>query len=115
MEEFGVAGVVGVIVYLAVLGLMITSMWKIFSKAGQPGWASIIPVYNIVVLLEIAGKPGWWFFLMLIPGVNIFISIILWHSISLSFGKGVGFTVGIFFLGIVFLPILAFSDAEYFD
>ena len=92
---------------------MIASMWTIFSKAGKPGWASIVPIYNLIVLLEIVGKPWWWLFLMLIPIVNIVILIIVWHNLSLSFGKGGGFTVGLILLGIIFLPILAFGDAKY--
>ncbi|MEA2043640.1 MAG: DUF5684 domain-containing protein, partial [Bacteroidota bacterium] len=54
---------VGVIIYLAIIVLMIASLWKIFEKAGKPGWASIIPIYNLIVLLEIVGKPVWWFIL----------------------------------------------------
>ena len=92
---------------------MIASMWTIFSKAGKPGWASIVPIYNLIVLLEIVGKPWWWLFLMLIPIVNIVILIIVYHNLSLSFGKGGGFTVGLILLGIIFLPILAFGDAKY--
>ena len=105
--------VVIIVIYLAIIVLMIASMWTIFSKAGKPGWASIVPIYNLIVLLEIVGKPWWWLFLMLIPIVNIVILIIVWHNLSLSFGKGGGFTVGLILLGIIFLPILAFGDAKY--
>lgn len=104
---------VGIIIYLVIIVLMIASMWTIFSKAGKPGWASIVPIYNLIVLLEVVGKPWWWLLLMLIPIVNIIILIIVWHNLSLSFGKGGGFTVGLILLGIIFLPILAFSDATY--
>ena len=92
---------------------MIASIWTIFSKAGKPGWASIVPIYNLIVLLEIVGKPSWWLLLMLIPIVNIVILIIVYHNLSLSFGKDGGFTVGLILLGIIFLPILAFGDAKY--
>ncbi|MEI8136865.1 MAG: DUF5684 domain-containing protein [Bacteroidota bacterium] len=102
-----------IVIYLAIIVLMIASMWTIFSKAGKPGWASIVPIYNLIVLLEIVGKPWWWLLLMLIPIVNIVILIIVWHNLSLSFGKGGGFTVGLILLGIIFLPILAFGDAKY--
>ena len=102
-----------VIIYLAIIVLMVASIWTIFAKAGKPGWASIIPIYNLIVLLEVVGKPWWWLFLMFIPIVNIIILIIVYHNLSLSFGKGGGFTVGIILLGIVFIPILAFSDATY--
>ncbi|MFT3738222.1 MAG: DUF5684 domain-containing protein [Breznakibacter sp.] len=102
-----------ILIYFAIVVLMIASMWVIFSKAGKPGWASIIPIYNVIVLLEIVGKPWWWLLLMLVPVVNLIILIVVYHNLSLSFGKGAGFTVGLLLLGIVFLPILAFGDAQY--
>ena len=92
---------------------MIASGWKIFSKAGQPGWAAYVPVYNLLVLLEIVGKPWWWLLLMLIPVVNIVLLIIVLNNLSRSFGKGAGFTVGMIFLGFIFMPILAFGSAKY--
>src|ERR1051326_4433149 len=69
-------GVMG-IVYLAVIVLLVAAMWKIFVKAGKPGWAAIVPIYNLIVLLEIAGRPLWWFLLMLIPLVNLVMFIIV--------------------------------------
>lgn len=102
-----------VIIWLALAILMIASFWKIFTKAGKPGWASIIPFYNIYVMLQIAGKPGWWLILYFIPLVNLIIGIIVIVALAQSFGKGVGFAVGIIFLGIIFYPILAFGDARY--
>ncbi len=102
-----------IVLYVAILILMIAAIWKVFTKAGKPGWASIVPIYNIIVLLEVVGKPWWWLLLMLIPIVNIVIVIIVYHKLSLSFGKGSGFTVGLILLGIIFLPILGFGDAQY--
>ncbi|MGI9545161.1 MAG: DUF5684 domain-containing protein [Cyclobacteriaceae bacterium] len=116
MESTEVGPVLGIvmgIIYLAVIVLMIASMWKIFTKAGKPGWAAIIPIYNIVVLLEIVKKPVWWVVLMLIPFVNIVISIMVAHQLALSFGRDVGFTIGLVLLGIIFYPILGFGDAQY--
>ncbi len=101
------------IISLAIVVLMIASLWKIYSKAGQPGWASIVPLYNFLLLLKIVKKPWWWLLLMLIPIVNFVLIIIVYHRISVSFGKGGGFTVGILLLPFVFLPILAFSDVQY--
>jgi hypothetical protein len=120
MEEYsydnGVAssifGVVGII-YLAIAILMIVSYWKIFEKAGKPGWASIIPIYNFIVFLEIVGKPWWWLLLMLIPFVNFFIILYLIHLFAKSFGKDVVWTIFIILLGIVAIPMLAFGDAKY--
>ncbi|MFC2137946.1 DUF5684 domain-containing protein [Bacteroidota bacterium] len=93
--------------------LMIVSLWMIFQKAKKPGWASIIPIYNIIVLLQIVGKPWWWLILFLIPGVNIVFLIWTFNLLSKSFGKDVGFTIGLIILSVVFYPILAFGSAEY--
>ncbi len=112
-DFMGTMGTTTVIVYLAIFILMIVSYWKIYEKAGQPGWASIIPIYNIYILLKIVGKPGWWILLMFIPVVNIVIGIWVTNLLSKSFGKDVGFTLGLIFLGIIFYPILAFGDAKY--
>ena len=101
--------VISLLITLAV----IVAMWKIFTKAGQPGWASIIPIYNIYVWCKIVGRPGWWVILMLIPFVNVIVAIILCIDLAKSFGKGVGFGIGIVFLGFIFLPILGFGDAQY--
>jgi len=87
--------------------------WRIYEKAGKPGWASLIPIYKTLVMLEIVGKPWWWILLFLIPGVNIVFAIWMYNLLSLSFGKGVGFTLGLIFLGFIFFPILAFGLAEY--
>ena len=105
--------VILVLIGLAVGILMIVSYWIVYTKAGKPGWAILIPIYNIIVLLEIVGKPWWWIFLLLIPIVNIVIGIIVIHRVSLSFGKDVGFTLGLIFLSVIFWPILAFSKAKY--
>jgi Family of unknown function (DUF5684) len=106
-------GIVIGILYLAFVIFLIASMWTVFTKAGKPGWAAIVPIYNIIVLLEIVGRPTWWIILMLIPIVNFIVLIIVMHNLSVSFGKGGGFTVGLILLGFVFLPILAFGDAKY--
>lgn len=100
-------------VYLAVVLLAIVAMWKIFTKAGKPGWAAIIPIYNIIVLLEIAGKPAWWVILFLIPFVNFVMIFIVSIAVAKNFGKGTGFGIGLALLGFIFGPILAFGDAQY--
>ena len=89
--------------------LLVIAQWKIYTKAGEPGWAVLIPIYNTLVLLRITGKPWWWLLLMLIPGVNIVIMIWMMNMLSKSFGKDEGFTVGLLLLGIIFFPILGFS------
>lgn len=97
-----------------VLGvLIVASLWKIFDKAGQPGWAAIIPIYNTYVLLKVAGKPGWWLLLLFIPFVNLVIAIMAIAGLASNFGKSGGFVLGLLFLPFVFYPILAFGDAKY--
>lgn len=100
-------------VVMAIAIVTIIAQWKIYTKAGQPGWASIIPIYNLIVLLDIVGKPKWWIILMLIPIVNIFIVLYVTHLLSLSFGRGIGFTLGLIFLGPIFYLILAFGNETY--
>ena len=101
------------ILWAAVLLLVIVGMWKVFTKAGEPGWAAIVPIYNFIVLLKVAGKPAWWFLLMLIPVVNFVVLIIMDIAIAKNFGKGGGFAAGLILLAPIFFPILGFGDAKY--
>lgn len=98
---------------LTCVGVMIASTWIAFSKAGRPGWASIVPIYNSLVFIDIAGKPWWWLFLCMIPLANIYFVIVLCIEFAKNFGFGVGFAIGLFLVPFVFLPLLAFGDAEY--
>lgn len=102
-----------VIVYLGIIVLMIASLWKIYEKAGKPGWAAIVPIYNIIVLLEIVGRPVIWIVGLIIPVVNIVVGIIIYMDLAKSFGKSAGYGIGILFLPFIFLPMLAFGDATY--
>ena len=102
-----------VIVELLIALFVIVAMWKVFTKAGRPGWAAIIPIYNMYVWCKIVGRPGWWVILMLIPLVNIIVGIIVCIDMAKSFGKGAGFGIGLALLGIIFLPILGFGSAQY--
>jgi hypothetical protein len=101
------------LVYIAVIVLLVASMWKVFTKAGKPGWASIVPIYNTIVQLEIVGRPIWWIILLLIPFVNIVVAIILMFDLAKSFGKGTGFGLLLLFLPFIAFPMLAFGDAKY--
>ena len=96
---------------VAVTVLIVASMWKIFSKAGQPGWAAIIPIYNFIVWCKIVGRPAWWVLLLLICFPIFY--IILCIDLAKSFGKGVGFAVGLILLSVIFFPILGFGSATY--
>ncbi|WP_424185570.1 DUF5684 domain-containing protein [Actinokineospora sp. G85] len=99
--------------YLVFAVFMIAAMWKIFTKAGQPGWAAIVPIYNVIVLLKIAGRPAWWVLLMLIPLVNIVILILLYIDVAKSFGKDGGFAALLILLPFIGFPILGFGSARY--
>jgi hypothetical protein len=91
--------------------LIIAAWWKIFSKAGQPGWAAIIPIYNLIVWCKIVGRPAWWVLLLLICFPIFFIILLI--DLAKSFGKGVGFAIGLILLSIIFFPILGFGSATY--
>ncbi len=106
-------GIVFWLVYAAVIVLMIASLWKVYVKAGKPGWAAIVPIYNYIVLLEIVKKPLWWIILLFIPFVNFIVAILVYNELSKAFGKGTGFAVGLIFLPFIFIPLLGFGDAEY--
>jgi hypothetical protein len=102
----------------AIIGLIlaiaaIAGLWKTFTKAGKPGWAAIIPIYNFLVLLQVAGRPWWWILLLLIPIVNLIIVIVVDIDVAKNFGKSALFGVGLAFLGFIFYPILGFGDARY--
>ena len=97
------------ILSMAVGILKIVSLWKIFKKAGKPGWASIVPIYNIYIMCEIAEKEWWYILLLCVPFVNIYAIIVLYNGMAKKFGKGGGFVVGMILLPVVFFPMLAFG------
>lgn len=101
------------LVEIAILVAIIAGFWKVFVKAGKPGWAAIIPIYNAIVLLQIAGKPIWWIILFFIPIVNIVMAVLVGIAVAKQFGKGEGFGIGLGLLGFIFYPILGFGDAQY--
>lgn len=98
---------------LIIAVVTIVGKWKIYEKAGKPGWAAIIPIYNWIVMLEIVGKPIWWVVLFFIPCVNIIFLIWTVNLLSKSFGQTEGFTIGLILLGFVFYPILGFGNYQY--
>ncbi|MGA2584757.1 MAG: DUF5684 domain-containing protein [Tepidisphaeraceae bacterium] len=107
-----IPGVIFGLVELTLVVLSIAGLWAVFAKAGYPGWASLIPFYNIYVMLKVAGRPGWWLILCFIPFVNLII-IVIPFDIAKRFGKGTGFGIGLLLLGFIFYPILGFGDAVY--
>lgn len=104
-------GIWAISIILGILGIV--AMWLIFQKAGEPGWASIVPFYNMYVLYKITWGDGWKFLLLLIPFVDIVIAIITLVKLAEAFGKDGGFAVGLIFLTFIFELILAFGSAKY--
>jgi Family of unknown function (DUF5684) len=92
---------------------MIASVWMVHVKAGEPGWSCLVPFYNLWVWIRMARKPGLWFLWSLIPFVNIVIAIMLNNAVARNFGKSTAFGWGITLLGFIFIPILAWGDAEF--
>lgn len=108
-----VLGALFLLVAFAMMVLVIASVWKVFSKAGQPGWAAIVPIYNTYVMLKIGGNPGWYLLLLLIPVVNLIISIKMFIDVAKAFGQGLGMGLGLWLLPVIFFPVLGFGDYSY--
>jgi len=108
-----IVGIITLVIQLAVFIAVAAGAWKIFVKAGQPGWAAIVPFYNYYVLTQVVGRPILWFILLLVPCVNIVAAFLILQDLAKSFGKSSGFGIGLFLLSPVFVPMLGFSDAQY--
>jgi hypothetical protein len=106
-------GLIGNLIGLAIAIFYLIAGWRIFTKAGKPGWAILIPIYGTIVLLQIVGRSGWGILLFLIPIVNIIYLFIVCNDLSKSFGRGIGTTLGLFFLSPIFYPILGYGGAKY--
>lgn len=113
-DTSGGGGVLVVVLIAIAFGiLVIAGWWKAFEKAGEPGWKAIIPIYNMIIVLKIVGRPVWWIVLLLIPCVSFVVYIIVANDTSKSFGKGTGFTLGLVLLSPIFTIMLGFGDAKY--
>ena len=88
-------------------------MWKAFVKAGKPGWAAIVPIYNVVVMTRIADVPVWWALLFFVPLVNLVACVVILVGFAKAFGRGVAFALGLWFLPMIFYPVLGFGDSRY--
>lgn len=99
--------------FAAIWLILLVGFWKVLEKGGQPGWASLIPIYNLYCLLKLAGKEWWWLLLFLVPIVNIVAAILIVVALAKNFGKGGGFAAGLVLLPWIFYPILGFGAAEY--
>lgn len=106
-------GIVGGIVYLAIIVLMIAGLWKMFEKAGKPGWAAIIPIYNVIIMLEIVGKPLWWIIGFLIPCVNLIVLVWVTNLLMKSFGKDTVYTVLAILFPFIIYPMIGFGSDRY--
>ena len=116
MSGYAVAAgilIVYFIVVLAIAILVLAGMWKMFVKAGKPGWGAIVPFYNMYCLFEMSFGNGWLFLLCFVPLVNVVMGIIMYVKLAQAFGKSGGFAVGLIFLSFIFIPMLGFGDAEY--
>ncbi len=109
----GFATMLLILIELALIVVIIAGLWKMFVKAGQPGWAAIVPIYNIFILCKIVGRPGWWVILFFIPIVNFVMAVIVSIDLAKSFGKSMLFAIGLVFLAPIFYCILGFGSAQY--
>jgi hypothetical protein len=101
------------LVYVAIWAFWVVCGWKIYTKAGKPGWAAIVPIYNIIVLLEIVGRPLWWVVLFFVPVANIIMAFLINVELAKSFGHDIVFGIGLTLLPLIFLAVLAFGSAAY--
>lgn len=106
--------VVYYIIMLALAVLILVGLWKVFVKAGKPGWGAIVPFYNAYCLFDMSFGNGWLFLLCFVPCVNVVMQIIMYVKLAHAFGKSGGFAVGLIFLPFVFVPMLGFGDAQYY-
>ncbi|BCS89676.1 DUF5684 domain-containing protein [Pseudodesulfovibrio sediminis] len=101
------------LISLIIIIAVFAGLWKTYAKAGEPGWACLIPVYNLWVLVRIAGREWYWFVLFLIPLINIIVFIIISLDITKRFKQPMPFAAGLFLLPWIFYPILGFGSAQY--
>jgi hypothetical protein len=111
----GACGVFGMLIPLAIFVVIVAGLWKVFEKAGKPGWAAIIPIYNIIILLEIVKRPIWWIVLYFIPIVQLLAAIVVGLELAKRFGKSQAFGIGLALLPMIFIPILGFGKDQYQD
>ena len=101
------------LISVGILVFVTAGTWRAYEKAGEPGWACLVPIYNLIVLLRIAGERWWCILLFMIPVINVVVHLLISRDVARRFGKGTLFGVGLFFAGFVFYPILGFGRAQY--
>ena len=108
------ASLIVFLIPLALIVVSIAGMWKTFTKANEPGWAAIIPIYNLYVMLKIGDNEWWWLLVIIfVPIVQIYGTYKMFRGVADAFGQGVGFALGLWFLGFIFFPMLGFGDYSY--
>ncbi|WP_336338554.1 DUF5684 domain-containing protein [Haloarcula brevis] len=113
LQSGGAGDIVYVLFQLLVVAVQIAGMWLVFRKAGHAGWKAIVPIYNFYVMLKIGGNAWWWLVLLLVPILNIYALYRIHAGVARAFGRGIGFGLGLAFLGVLFFPLLGFGDYEY--
>lgn len=106
-------GIVMLLVWLAVLVAFFAGLWKAFEKAGEPGWAAVVPIYNLYVMIKISGNQWWWLILFFLPLINLIALFKISIDVAKRFGQGMGFGIGLALLGFIFWPLLGFADYRY--
>lgn len=107
----GAGSIVVLLVYLAILVAVVAGTWKAFEKAGEPGWAAIIPIYNTYVMIKIGGNAWWYLLLLFVPLLNFFVMAKISIDLAEAFDQGLGFGLGLWLLPFVFFPILGFGES----
>ena len=107
------AALIVFLIPLVLAVISIAGMWKTFTKANQPGWAALIPIYNVYVMLKIGNNEWWWLLVLFVPIIQLYAAYRVFRGVADAFGQGIGFTLGLWFLGFIFFPILGFGDYSY--
>ena len=105
--------ILGLVFGLGMAAFIVAANWKVFTKAGQPGWACLVPIYNVVILSKVVQRPMWWLLLLFIPLAGLVVALVMLFDLAKVFGKGAAFGFGLLFLPFIFYPILAFGESEY--
>ncbi len=113
MDNFNSLSSSSLILFVAIFILVIIAKWRVFEKAGQPGWASIIPYFNFIIMLKIVGKNIWWVLWLFVPIANVVVYIWVTNLLAKRFGQNEGFTLGLLLLPFIFYPILGFGNARF--
>ena len=109
----GVGGGFFSLLYIAFYVLAFIGLWKMFVKAGHPGWGAIIPFYNLYLLLKVARRPGWWLILFFIPLVNIIIWLVVALDVSRNFGHGAGYGILLWIFPYIMFIVLGWGTDQY--